>query len=336
MACDKNIISVARNVGLTLGLTLGLAACSTVQENPTSNGATTTAATYTPASSQSYSSQPSYQTATSQAAEARCRNKESNREIIGGAAGGALGAFAGKKLIGGTAGTIAGAAIGGTAGYGLGDISVDCSPQQSYQPAQVQTYQSAPAPVYQAAPATYTQPASVQTVSTHPVYTQPIHTPTVIQTAPTDAQYAGQVVSGTPGYAATQGSEVQTIRETTQYQNASPHLGNVHNGIQTSAVQTRSVYNGNGASEITGYDYSDNLISADTAINAQNGFGTQTRVLGSQTGALQSYTVQPGDTVYGLSRKLCVGISDIQSPNNINANYGINIGQSLRLPQSRC
>lgn len=333
MASDKNIISVARNIGLTLSLTLGLAACSTVQENPnyqystkyqgssaTSSGVVSTPATYTTqANTQTYSGQ-TYQTSSSQVAEARCRNKESNREIIGGAAGGALGAFAGKKIIGGTAGTIAGAVVGGAAGYGLGDISVDCSPQPAYQPAQVQTYQSAPVQSYQAAPATYTQAASTQT------YTQPASTQSSVQAAPTDAQYAGQVVSGTPGYIATQ-APAHTIREATQYQRANPHLGNVHNGIQTSAVQTRSVYN-QGASEVVGYDYSDNLISANTP--------AATQLLGNQPTAFQSYTVQPGDTVYGLSRKLCVGVADIQTPNNINASYGINIGQSLQLPQSRC
>lgn len=333
MASDKNIISVARNIGLTLSLTLGLAACSTVQENPnyqystkyqgatsSSNGVITTPATYTQASTQSYPGQ-TYQTSTSQVAEARCRNKESNREIIGGAAGGALGAFAGKKIIGGTAGTVAGAVVGGTAGYGLGDISIDCSPEQTYQPARVQTYQQAPTQSYQTAPASYTVPASTQS------YPQPTYTQSTIQTAPTDAQYTGQTVNGTPGYAATQAPS-QVIVEATQFESVNPHLGNVHNGIQTSAVQTRSVHNSNGANEIIGYDYSDNLISANTPASAQ--------ILGGQATSFQSYTVQPGDTVYGLSRKLCVGVGDIQSANNINSSYGINIGQNLQLPQSRC
>jgi len=352
MARAKNMISVARNVGLALGLTLGLAACSTVQENPNyqystkyqgasdtsyaSNGAVTTPATYTQASSQSYSGQSYSGFSTSAAAEAECRNKESNREILGGAAGGALGAFAGKKIIGGTGGTIAGAVVGGAAGYGLGDISVDCSPQQAYQPAATQQYQPAatqtyqPAPV-QAAPATYSSAAPS-------VVSPSIVSPGVV--ASTDTLYSDtQVVNGTPGYAVYQGEGLQTVEETAQIQRSAaqasnsyvsnPHSGNVHTGIQSSGIQA------NGATQITDYDYSANLITADTAVNSQGFPASETRILGGHQG-FQSYVVQPGDTVYGLSRKLCASVAEIQNQNNINASYGINIGQTISLPQSRC
>jgi len=344
MASAKNIVSVARNIGLALGLTVGLAACSVVQENPnyqysskyqgggstsyasngisgsSSGGIVTTPASYTQASSESYSG-GIYAGSTISRAEEECRNKESNREIIGGAAGGAIGAFAGRKLIGGTAGTLAGAAVGGAAGYGLGDISVDCSQQQAYQPAPVQastqTYQSAPTTTYQASPASYSQPI---------IYGDSI-------VAPTDSLYSDVVPTGTPGYSVYQGDRLQTVEQTAQASNSFagyPNGSNVHTGIQSSGVQA------NGATEITGYDYSANLITADAALESQGFPATETRILSGYNFGTQSYIVQSGDTVYGLSRKLCVGLADIQSPNNINANYGIQIGQTIQLPQSQC
>jgi len=345
MARVKNTIFVARHLCLGLGLSVCLAACSTVQENPNyqystkyrgtsdtsyaSNGATTTTASYTQASSQSYQGQ-TYQGQTysgstaSYEAQQDCRRKESNREIIGGAAGGTLGAFAGKKLIGGTAGTIAGAAIGGVAGYGIGDISVDCSPQPSYQPAPTQSYQQ---------PQVY-QPGQSANVYTSPA---PIQAPIA---APTDTQYVDQSVTGTPGYEAfqTQGQAVEvapstaystpgTINPSTVTISGPVHAASAH------ASQTATI--SNGAVEVRDYDYSANLISADTAIENLSYPADEARILNG-VAALQSYTVQPGDTVYGLSRKLCVGVADIQTSNNLNANYGINIGQTINLPQSRC
>ncbi|MEP1229605.1 MAG: LysM domain-containing protein [Litorimonas sp.] len=337
MARVNNIISVSRNLGLGLGLAVCLAACSTVQENPNyqystkyrgasdtsyaSNSATTTAATYTQASS--YQGQTYSGSSTANAAQEDCRRKEGNREIIGGAAGGALGAFAGKKLIGGTGGTIAGAAIGGVAGYGLGDISVDCSPQPTYQPAPVQTYQ---------------QPEVYQPAQNANVYSAPSTTSIA---SPTDSQYANQSVGGTPGYQVYQGQgqTVQaqpslvpgtqgTINPTTVTISGPVHAASSHG--------EQSQYLSNGAVEVRNYDYSGNLISADTAIENLSYPANETRILNGSTGAFQSYIVQPGDTVYGLSRKLCVDVKDIQGPNNINANYGINIGQSIHLPQNRC
>ena len=93
----------------------------------------------------------SYQTTQSRAAEQDCRRTETNRELIGGAVGGAAGAYAGKKLIGGTKGVVAGAALGGIAGYGIGDISTNCAPATTTT--SNARYQSAPA--YSATPANY-------------------------------------------------------------------------------------------------------------------------------------------------------------------------------------
>ena len=78
------------------------------------------------------------------------------------------------------------------------------------------------------------------------------------------------------------------------------------------------------------YDYSQNVIVADAPTAIQP---AETRPYGA---ALQGYTVVPGDTVYSISRRLCVGVADVTAPNGIGADYAIAIGQTLRLPASRC
>jgi len=137
--------------------TVTLTACSVVPE---------AAPQYTQNQSSVYA-QPvnaSYNTAQTMAADPNCQRRETNRELIGGAVGGAVGAYAGKELIGGTKGMVAGAALGGVAGYGIGDISIDCSrasaPTRAYAPATSSNavYQSAPA--YSATPAGFGGPVS--------------------------------------------------------------------------------------------------------------------------------------------------------------------------------
>lgn len=84
-----------------------------------------------------------------------CLRRETNRELIGGAIGGTVGAIAGKKLLGGTKGLVAGAAVGGAAGYGIGDKTINCDPipattsNAAYQSVPT-TYQNGP--IYDAAP----------------------------------------------------------------------------------------------------------------------------------------------------------------------------------------
>jgi len=352
MARAKHTISIARNLGLTLTAALAVSACSTVQENPnyqfstkykgpadtsyaanTDATATTTAATYT----QAYQGQGYPSASTVSTAEQECRRKEGNREIIGGAAGGTIGAIAGKKLIGGTAGTVVGAVLGGAAGYGLGDISVDCSPAQNYQPAPAQAYNTAPTgtAAVQAEPIPYgAQPALEQALTGQPV------------TAPTDTQYADQSVTGTPGYEVLQAQQAEPLGSGAINPTTVTISGPVHSA-STEVSQDAAVQNiTNGAVEVTDYDYSANLIVADIPVDTANILPNETRILNSQntdvqnsavqTIGAQSYRVQPGDTVYGLSRKLCVSVVDIQQQNNINETYGINIGQVIQLPQNQC
>ena len=87
------------------------------------------------------------------------------------------------------------------------------------------------------------------------------------------------------------------------------------------------------------YDYSDNVLSVNNTVQA--GHGSQ----GVETRAVQpAYTNQPsanyvvssGDTVYNISRRLCVDVEDVQMPNDLGNDFAINIGQPLYLPPSRC
>ena len=130
--------------------------------------------------------------------------------------------------------------------------------------------------------------------------------------SPTDTEFATISETGTPGYQVLQAQTVE-IYETSA--STMPLQGQVY---------------GSAAQEVT-YDYEANTIAASAAATP---ILSETRVLvGNSYGG---HIVKDGDTVYSLSRKLCVGVSDIQTINNLNANYGINIGDQLQLPASRC
>lgn len=147
--------------------------------------------------------------------------------------------------------------------------------------------------------------ASYETQPAAPITNfQTVATPTqpnvIIANSPTGEQYEAQDVTGTPGYMAL-------------------------------AQQSPEIVTNSSAQPIT-YDYSQNLIVADTSITGA-GETVDIRILPS-VGI--DYRVQPGDTVYGLSRRTCVGIDIIRSMNGIGEDYGIDIGQTIRLPESRC
>jgi len=65
-----------------------------------------------------------------------CLNQERQRSLIGAGLGGTIGAIAGKKIVGGTKGTLIGAAAGGAAGYGIGDKTIKCDPVTIQAPTQ--------------------------------------------------------------------------------------------------------------------------------------------------------------------------------------------------------
>jgi len=115
-------------------------------------------------------------------------------------------------------------------------------------------------------------------------------------------------------------------------------------GYQVLSAQTVEIFDApavaqpSGIAAITGtdaqpveYDYTANTISASADTFA---IPSETRLMGDASYA--SHIVKQGDTVYSLSRQLCVGVGDIQSLNGLDASFGISIGQSLRLPASNC
>jgi len=173
------------------------------------------------------------------------------------------------------------------------------------------SYESAPVyahrvPETPALPPSFTTSASTSTA-------------TAIASAPTDTAYNAKEVTGTPGFMAMQQSQQQAVAQAELV----PALP------ATQAVDYAPL---RAAGTPVSYDYSRNLITADTVTTDQQ-IPETVRVL---QGASQNYTVQPGDTVYSLSRRTCVGVNVIQSMNGLDSSYGINIGQSIRLPTSVC
>ena len=122
--------------------------------------------------------------------------------------------------------------------------------------------------------------------------------------APTDAQFTGQEVTGTPGFMVLAQSN------------------------QTQTVQSSGI----GQPQPVAYDHSQNFITADVVMENSD-FVEDVRIIPSVG---QSYIVQQGDTIYALSRRYCVGVDIIRSMNGIGADYAINIGQTITLPASRC
>ena len=332
-----------------------LTACATHQENPNYQYSTKYKGgvpTTTYASSATHSASSNYQTASYASSaptsystiDQSCLRKEKNHELIGAGLGGTLGAFAGKEIIGGTAGTAFGAGVGGTLGYGLGNATVDCT-QQTYasQGTLPSSYTVTQAPT--ASSQTYTSsshlPANYQYATTGEsvVYQSPriVHqTPPpqvvhqspqqefhqssqvvhqsaqVLHQAPTDTQFSNISETGTPGYQVLQS---QVISDQAPISVA-----------EVSRASTRSV---NGAS-LVDYDYSDNIISVNAYSAPEY---SETRFLNDDNA---SHRVKEGDTVYSLARRNCVTVGDIQSINGLNADFAIKIGDDLRLPASRC
>ena len=142
--------------------------------------------------------------------------------------------------------------------------------------------------------------------------------PSIVATAPTDSQYSGSEVTGTPGFMALQNAQqAPTLQAVAPTLPAAQTIERAPIGISGTPVE---------------YDYSRNIIAADAVTTPQQFPG----VVRTLQGGGQNYIVQPGDTVYGLSRNTCVGVNVIQSMNGLSSDYAIKIGQTLTLPQSVC
>lgn len=142
-----------------------------------------------------------------------CISKESNRKIIGTAAGGVVGGLVGRKVADDhkTLGTVAGAAIGGAAGYGIADKTINCDPVQA--PATIRQT----APTYQAVPQAVT-------------YEAPKEEQGLIE----NTQSLGE--NGTPGYYAVNGIEPPAP----EVQQVEPQLAQIQ-PIQPEQVQPEPV-----------------------------------------------------------------------------------------------
>jgi len=280
---------------------VALTACATQQENPyykyssKYKGTPTTTVAQAPTSIQA--APVSYQSASSGEASGatytrvnhECLRSEKNHELLGAGIGGTIGAIAGKKIIGGTKGTLIGAGLGGAAGYGVGDKLVNCDPETVVvQQSNSASYQASPTAVaYQSGP----------------IIAEPY-------VSPTDSEFVTISETGTPGY---QVLQAQTIEP---YQVPSASSAGI-------AAQ--------GGAQAVSYDYTANTIDASAATIA---LPSETHIIGAA--GYGSHLVKQGDTVYSLSRKLCVGVGDIQALNGLNADFGINIGDQIQLPASNC
>lgn len=204
--------------------------------------------------------------------------------------------------IGGTLGAIAGKElIGGTKGTiigaGLGGAAGYRIGDKTVE------CDPQPVPIQQMTIQTQQDYTSAPTVSASydaPVVAEPY-------VSPTDAEFNNISETGTPGYQVMQAQSVE-IYET------------------PASMMPLS----QGAQEVS-YDYDANTISASAVTIAMP---SETRFLGDEL--YGSHIVKEGDTVYSLSRSLCVGVSDIQSLNNLDASFGINVGDKLQVPVSNC
>lgn len=85
------------------------------------------------------------------------------------------------------------------------------------------------------------------------------------------------------------------------------------------------------------YDYSQNVVSTNNP-SAADAEPVETRAIQNSQATQPSanYVVGTGDTVYNISRRLCVDVEEVQKPNNLGGDFAIKIGQPIYLPQSRC
>jgi len=233
-----------------------------------------------------------------------CLNQERRRSVIGAGIGGTVGAIAGKKLVGGTKGTLIGAAAGGVAGYGIGDQTVKCDPvtvQAPIQQAVITPAYNPPAPL---------QAASIQAI---PPQTAPL--PQIVAEPVSAAEYTPSLTEnsfssntvGTPGFEAMQQSQSLAL--------AAPQYAQIAPAPQIAAPQYSQP--------------SAPVLPAVTPSTAPVWPQSQTQIGGS-------YIVQPSDTVYSLSRRQCSTVTAVQSMNNIDQNFSIKAGQSIQLPPSQC
>lgn len=230
-----------------------------------------------------------------------CISKESNRKLFGGATGGIVGALIGRKLAGDnkTIGTLAGAALGGAAGYGIADKTIKCDPIIS-QPKNVATLPANSIQTYQPTQQSVTiYPASTTNVPTSDTTTDTGFEPNSIEE---NTNSLGE--EGTPGFYAVNGMEVSedTITEQTDF-----------------------------ITEQDGFEY-----TAPQAVQHTETAPTHPIEVARASLNTRRHTIIPGDTVYSLARSSCVSISDLKTANSINDDFYIRVGDEIMIPLSKC
>ncbi len=369
----------ARILFISIAISALVSACSTTQENPiyqqnakykvhspystssesTAGQATTSYASYSNSTPTVYtnSSTPQiYHASTNHFGEVShtqvnhsCLDKEGNRKLIGTGVGGAVGALAGNEIIGGTKGVIIGAVVGGAAGYGAGDISVNCDPI----PVQPQTHSSMPASYsytsQQSVPATTSYSSTTYAASTaHTGYPTTVQAETVTAApsatvtsesynAPTDMAYGDTI--GTPGYHAMQANGELDETRTASISLPDPSPMNV----PATPIPSPEPAPVAAARPNTGYpQYTSQAYPAPSTPSTPQYQSlpqaapapAPVQQLAQSDGNM--HLVVEGDTVYSLSRKLCVGVEDIRQLNNLNGAFNIRLDEYIRLPASRC
>jgi LysM repeat protein len=176
----------------------------------------------------------------------------------------------------------------------------------------------------------YNQGASAQSTTPHQGQTTLANAQgQTTSTSPTEQAYNADQMVGTPGYEMMRAQQQpQTVQTPT---------------VQAPTVQTPSMQAVTPRSTPQGarpvdYDYAQNVTGQSGTAGVASGPGNTSPIADTAVNVPtgQRYVVQPGDTVYSLSRRLCAPIIDITTANGIGADYAISIGQTLLLPNSRC
>jgi LysM repeat protein len=187
--------------------------------------------------------------------------------------------------------------------------------------------ETVPASAVQVQPAQIAMPAT----QSAEIYSAPQTYPVTPQTYPvvseTEQAFDAATMDGTPGYMVMMEQQEVDLAPTTTPVSQAPMVSQAPIALHTSA-QPHALPSG---PQPVAYDYSQNVVVADTTLsNPSADYAALTYPSGT------SYIVQDDDTVYSLSRSLCVGLEDIAAPNGLGADFAIKIGQTLQLPQSRC
>ncbi|MEE9272763.1 MAG: LysM peptidoglycan-binding domain-containing protein [Robiginitomaculum sp.] len=277
------------NILLASAALLFVGCASTNQENPIyqqstvykgsvpSTGNIQQASYSTRASSQiPYAAQPIRQASYTRV-NSECLSREGNRKLIGGAAGGVIGALAGRKLAGDnkTLGTVAGGAIGVAAGYGIAGKTINCDPITV--PASAQTATMAPTyhPTTQYTPAYNTNDlAQTVTVPVQPSITE------------TTASFGD---AGTPGYYAVTGQvQPQTLIAVSPLMTPAP-APTTHRAIAIANTQAR-IRSYTLAPGDTVYSLARNNCSTVAELRRINGINEQFYIRAGDQIILPSYT----------------------------------------------